>query len=114
MVFCHKLVFPATDTGYSLQDLLTAAGFTPAFPRVAGVKIGYTAELGTDAYIVPNKGSYANTGGVPDDYGIASLLKDRSGNFISRQTLSLWMKSSSVLRPRVTTSFSGHIVCNES
>lgn len=69
MVFCHKLVFPATNTGYSLQDLLTAAGFTPAFPRVAGVKIGYTAELGTDAYIVPNKGSYANTGGVPDDYG---------------------------------------------
>lgn len=71
MVVCTLVTFAASDTGYSLKDLLIAAGYQfslTQIPRFASIKLGYNGS--NDAYLVPKAGAYATTvGNVPDNYG---------------------------------------------
>lgn len=88
MMIAAKITLTNADTGYSvferLQTLWTSLGRDPRnlFPRCASVTICY---LESDtAWVVPETGVYAETGGVPDQFGYtfdAGPLWDKAKSF---------------------------------
>jgi hypothetical protein len=66
MIIAANVTFPAINTGYSIKTLLEAAGVVDIPPRVCELRVRGAA---FPIYLVPAPGPYANTGGIPDQYG---------------------------------------------
>lgn len=65
MIFAKTLTLTSANTGYTLTTLLGLNQSTLPV-RFASVRIQADS---ADCFIVPASGSYANTAGVPNDYG---------------------------------------------
>lgn len=76
MKVCHTFTLTLANTGYSIFDLAKAkVGLEQLLPRAREIFIQADA---SDVYLVPAPGSYAATGGVPNEYGLKLLASDSS------------------------------------
>lgn len=74
MIACLVTLTNANE-GYNLYDLVVASLQAQGFntntlsPRMTSITLQPAASNGGDVYIVPGIGAYAETGGVPAQYG---------------------------------------------
>jgi len=95
MTIAYTLTIPAVDTGYTLWELLIAAGIPasalPITRRVASLKLQIDTAETDNVYLVPRNGPVVTTvGNVPDQYGyILSLTGSLYSSFYedSRQNI---------------------------